>query len=488
MLSMSRWLAAVCLLVAAGLTLAEEIDPDELPRNPVQLPDGTKTYHVRYLNRNWREATTRVLQTRVLHHPEDICFEAKFAIIQNGIIKLLRNKGRVVCNDPQHIRYARKLIRGDNIWLCGILKAAADGSGVEFHVEDIRKMKGDLQRAQSHFGRLLERRDAKGLITLGNSITKILTSNMFDFNEHDQFLELRSKAWTKALLLMEKQLAKDDAAGLFAVALKWKDLLHKTHKYHQTIQKVLTIDPTHHDASRIAVEEIGLVKFRDKWMAKDEKVRLVERERENQSKIARNEKEEEAAIAKRLEEAKGARHRLLTKYQTSLRTRDVKALEVAYRSLGEAIRHSPDEEFGRRAVAILANVGDPYAVWPGLDMAVKTDLSAVRCEAFKTLAWLASENALEVLATSLQAERDVNTARVGIDAIVMGSGKPRQSIKALVNGLNNPDKAIVSEIVTGLRRLTGLKHANKDAWVNWWSENSENETLPVARRKAEDPK
>jgi hypothetical protein len=478
---LSKWLVTIVLLIAADMIAAGEVDPDELPRNPVLLPDGTKTYHVRYLHRNWREATSQVLQTRVLHHPEDVCFEAKFADISDGVLKLLSNSGRIICNDPQHVRYAQRLLRGDNIWLCGILKAREDGNGVEFHVEDIRKMKGDLQRAQSHFARLQERKDAKGLISLGNDISKILTSNMYDFNEHDQFLELRTKAWTRALLLMEKQLGKDDAAGLYALALKWKDLLHKTHKYHQTIRKVLKIDSTHHDASRIAVEEIGLVKFRGKWMTKDKKVSLVEKEREKQDKIARSERETKAAAAKRFEEAKANRFKLLTKYQVSLRTRDVKALERAYRSLGEAIRNSPDEDFGRRAIEILGNVGDPYAVWPGLDMAVKTELPSVRCHAFRTLAWLGTENALEVLATSVQAEKDIEAARICIKAIVTSGGKPRRSIKALVSGLSNPDKAIVDAVVNGLRKLTGLKHADKDAWVNWWSENSENEKLPIAR-------
>ncbi len=476
-------IGALCVAVLWPLACAwaENIDPDELPRNPVLLPDGTKTYHVRYLDRNWRETTPEVLQKKGLQQAEDICFESKFAGFSKDLLTLF-NKGRVVCNDPHLTRYIQKLNRGDNIWICGTLRPASDGQSMEVKVEDIRRMKGDLMRAQAHYARMTERKDAKGLIQLGRDLTTLLGSNMFDFNEHDQFLELRTKCWTAALVWMEKELAPDDAAGLFAVALKWKDLLNKTYMYHQLIHKVLALDPGHGEASRIAVDEMGLVKFRGKWMDLSERSRLLDDERAHDVSDTDSRKPANDAANRSIEEARRERVALLMKFQSAIRTHDFKALEKTYRDFGDAIRTSPDPQFGLQSIHILAHAGDPYAVWPGLDVAVKTALPSVRQHAMSALAWLGSENALEVLATALQAERDPETARVAIDALLAGTGRPKLTVKAMVDGLSNPTGAVTNELVKGLNGFTGLNLADKDAWINWWTTNRNKNEAPVAER------
>src|SRR5207244_541002 len=124
--------------------------------------------------------------------------------------------------------------------------------------------------------------------------------------------------------------------------------------------------------------------------------------------------------AREREHAVTERPALLTTAQIALCTSDPKRRDGAIRSLGESIEKTIDPGFGELGVDILANLNDPAAVFPGLDLAIKNKSADVRKSAFEALIFRTGikedqQIALGVLADALKTEKDMAAAKSGIE-------------------------------------------------------------------------
>lgn len=477
-----RVLGALLLALCAALPAwaANVIDPDDLPREEILLPDGSKVYNVRYLNRNWRQTTPDVLLAKRIQDTEDVCFETKFDIVENKAVKLFGQNGQIVCFDESKLKEMKTYMRMDNVWICGKLRPVKEGAGLELVLVDIARLPEDLVLCRNRLSTLEKRKDAEGLLELGHRITKILEQVLRDFNQHEQFMILRSKAWSQGLTLKEQQLAEDDVDGMYALAEKWVELLRKTSKRNELVLRILRRDPEHRKASRVAREELDMVLHEGRWKTKKERDADVAAQLEQ---VARMDAEKRAALeAKRRQQEAAMRERaqILVKYQIAIRTADgVKELEGAIESLGKAIQNSPDPRFGRQGVEVLASIGDPSAVYPGLDAAAKSEFPEVRRDTFAVLAWRGGENALKTLAHSLRKEWEPAVVRSGVEALVRRGDRP--ALEALIDCLQAEDRKVQAEVTEGLKSLTRVANPDRDAWLKWWSENKERkDLLPTA--------
>lgn len=465
--------ALVLLSVTFGLGLgnAEEFDPDQLEQVVITLNNGTEVLHVRHQNRLWRKAEVHELAATTLPGGPQICFVAKYQGQEDGVIKLLKCRGRVVVQDPGLVKLLKPLRLGENVWICGKLRKSEQTRRLELVVADIRKTRGDLALARDGIQRMIAAGNASGLIAEGRRIARLLKTSIYDFGVREGLQIEQRRAWRTGLKLKELKLGEDDVEGRYELALEWERLLNRRSEAYRLIRDALRINPDHVEASRVAFDQMGMRKIDGKWITREEHDR----------RVAAGPQKEPATTGPAIVASDPtifdgvalarARQRLLTLHQTALRTRDIKRLEEAFKALGKAIRHTSDPTFGRMGVKILANSGDPSAVWPGLDQAIHTSFPIVRQDAYEALVWLGNESALGVLSLALRSEKDPACARVGVQAIVDRGVRNRQEIETLVSGLDNANPEVVAEVVSGLARLTGQQQADRDAWKNWWIAN-----------------
>ncbi|MCW8133543.1 MAG: HEAT repeat domain-containing protein [Planctomycetota bacterium] len=465
------------LLCAQGWAAMPTIDPDELPRKEIPLPDGTKVYEIEYQNRRWRLTTADILLTKLVIDNSDVCFEAKFSHLNGKDVVLFQAQGKIICLEEAKLKEFKTLQRMDNIWLCGKLRENKAGTGVEMNLVEVARLPEDLVLCKNRLEALEKRKDANGMMELGARITKILEQALRNFNEHDQFLTLRSKAWFEGLTLMEQQTAPDDVDGLFAIGEKWVDLLRKTQRRNEIVLRILRTDPDHRKASRIARDEMGLVRMPDgKWVTPEERLRLNQ---ESEAEAAKQDAEKRAAMEAKVrlrEEAVKERAQILVKYEVAIRTAEgVKELEGAIESLGKAVQSTIDPKFGRQGVDVLASIADPAAVFPGLDLAAKSEFPEVRRDVYATLAWRGGDNALKTLSHALRKESEVGVVKSGVDSLVRRGDRP--ALETLMDCLQSEDAKVQAEVVEGLKVLARTNLSGKDAWLKWWETNKDKKDL-----------
>ena len=467
---------ALFLLAFAGPLAAQElVDVDELPRTEIPLANGGRVFNVRYLNRNWRETTVEELQRKNLLDPEDLCFEAKYESMEKDNVKLLGQSGHVVCGDADKQKVFKSLQRLDSVWLCGTLHPLPENRGVEFRVTEVLRLPPDIERMTSLVERSRKREDGDRLIEIGQQISRMLVSNLYTFDEHMRFTNLRTEAWTAALAVKEKKLAPTDADGAYALAESWYELLRRTAKRRELIRRALRVDPEHPQASRVAVEELGLIKHEGRWMTKEEREQLVVSEAQKQQEHEAQTKELQAVKARQREEAVRQRLERLARYEEAVRmAQDPKALEGALRSLGEAVQSTPDPVFAFRGTDLLAQHADPAALW-GLTLAAKSESAAVRQDIYEALAWRGEDASLRALAAALGTDENVHAVRGGVEALVRRRDKT--ALAALMDSLKNAEAGATPEILEGLRQLTNRDERDKQGWQRWWEMNRNRDDL-----------
>jgi hypothetical protein len=244
-------------------------------------------------------------------------------------------------------------------------------------------------------------------------------------------------------------------------------------RYRVCILKCLEIDPDHARASRVAQDQFGMERFEGKWQRHEDVEEMVKSKKEEQLRIESANKVRLEKLAKDRERAVTERPALLNGAQIALCTSDPKRREGAIRSLAESIQTSLDPGFGEEGVDILANLNDPAAVFPGLDLAIKNTAPEVRKSAFEALVFRGGikedqQVALGVLADALKAEKDPATAQTGIDGLV-SLGKP--AVGTLIAGLANSEKPVCEEIIEALKSSTKQTLTTKEAWEDWYSKN-----------------
>lgn len=463
-------------------------DPDTFERQVVPLPGGAKMERLVHLDRPWRMVTQEKLAERVLEDATlDVCFEAKFASFGDGEMKLFKQKqGAITLTDPRLKAYVKDHLKGnDNVWLCGTLRVnPRNARELELIVADVIKRENDLGLFGKKVARLERAGDMAGLKKTGAEIGAHLKSAVVALNERPAFEALQSRAWDAYLALKEKQTALDDADACFELATEYQELRNRTDLHDQWIRKCLRIDPEHPRASVIASNRLLMVKYKGVWITRDDHKAILAEQAKEDARLAAAAEEEEARRLAQRRVAEKDRLKRLTELQRALRTPNGDELEAALRALGEDVRVSPDPEFGRKGIAILANINDPYAIWPGLDSAAKSELGEVRLDAYQALAWRGNEQALRALSDALLRETEPGTAKGGVKALVVRGGRP--AVQALVDCLRSEDEKIVAEVVEGLRLITRENLAAKNDWQRWWDENKDRKSLPFD--KPEDAK
>jgi hypothetical protein len=462
---------------------AESINVDELPHNVIQLPNGARAEVILFHGVNYRSVGPEVLVGNNDADP-DVCFEAKYDSIGGGKIKLFGLPGTLIVEDRDLAKSALEFKRADNVWFCGSLHKTKDGKSIELTVSDMQRQLPDLeryskriQRFERRFSDNMPREErmviAESAIDLGHRIDQDMKQTINNFGDYDRLGALRDKAYEVGLENKEKALKSDDADGWFALGEQWKELRRKMPRYRVCILKCLEIDPDHARASRVAQDQFGMERFEGKWQRHEDVEEMVKSKKEEQLRIESANKVRLEKLAKDRERAVTERPALLNGAQIALCTSDPKRREGAIRSLAESIQTSLDPGFGEEGVDILANLNDPAAVFPGLDLAIKNTAPEVRKSAFEALVFRGGikedqQVALGVLADALKAEKDPATAQTGIDGLV-SLGKP--AVGTLIAGLANSEKPVCEEIIEALKSSTKQTLTTKEAWEDWYSKN-----------------
>jgi len=467
--------ALAALVLAATSFAAQTVNVDELPHKAIDLPNGSRAVVIVYNEHNWREVDASVLAGDDARDP-DICFEAKFdSVVQPDKVKLFGLPGTLIADDRIRQKAAADFKRGDNAWFCGTLRRGRDGKSVELVLHDILKLPADLQRYEARITTLEKRNDPESLIELGHKIEQQRNQNIGGFSDFDKLGQLKDRAFEVGLTLKEKQLKADDADGLFALALQWRDLRRKNARFRELVQRCLQADPDHPKASRVAEEELGMQKFEGRWLHREEAERIAqEREAVRVRQDAARRAELEARARER-DAAVANRPLLLLTYQAALRGSDPKARENAMRSLGEAIQQSPDSGFGELAVDLLANLADSATANIGLDLAGHSSLPEVRRQVLEALIWRGGNRDAQAFATAsalLKAERDTAVVHAAVEALVATQDKNKNAAaQALIQALPNPERSARDEIMEGLKIITKQPHSTREAWEAWWAKN-----------------
>lgn len=463
-------------------------NPDTFERTYMPLPDGSKIEYVSFGGRRWRVVKQEIMHDRIVERQGlEVCFEAKFATFGDDEVKLYKQRqGTVTVTDPRAKAYIKDHLKiNDNVWLCGTLRTnPRNNRELELILVDIIKRDNDLRLFNAKVARLVKAGDMDGLKKVGNEIKEHLKTAIVPLNEQDEYVILQNKAWDTYLELKEKTVAINDADACFDLASEYLELRSRTNKRNDWIRKCLRIDPDHPRASVIASNELDMIKHKGLWITKEDFQRIKAQEEREKERLEQESQAQAAKLANLRRDAEKERLKRLTELQRALRTRDGKQLEAALRALGEAVQKSPDPEFGRKGIAILANINDPYAIWPGLDFAAKSELGEVRLDAYQALAWRGNEQALRALSDALLRETDAGTAKGGVKALVVRGGRP--AVQALMDCLRSEDAKVVAEVLEGLRLITRENMSAKNEWLRWWDENKTRKSLPFD--KPEDAK
>jgi HEAT repeat protein len=352
---------------------------------------------------------------------------------------------------------------------------------VELVMYDLKKLPDDIPRSEAMLGRYLRDKttSADQYLDLGNKMDKLQRSNIYNNQQVEKLITLRNQCWTTALEMREATTAPDDANAFFLLSQQWDDLLHKTNKRRDLLRKALQIDPDHPGASKVA-RDLGLVKDKKtgRWITRDEYERMVAEENERKKKSELLDEQAKIARAKVREKAIAERPRELARFQSALKTDDLKAQDGALESLSEATQNSLDPVFARQGVQILAQSPSLGAAVKGLGMALKNEAPEVRQDAFEALIWRGGPEAFKTIQTGLLAESNVDTARAAIGALVSRADKEAAGV--LVESLESPQPAVVMDAVAALKAITGVNQPGKDAWVKWWKENKDKPDLKLS--------
>lgn len=466
------------ILLTGGVAWSEGESPriavDELPRVPIELPDGSKTSCVRYLGRLWRECSPAELQRQELENT-DVCFEAKFAELRKNRLHLHNQKLVVVCDNVAARRAGRILKRLDNVWFVGTLRRSRNRKTLELHLFDFVRLPADLKRFEIQMAAFLKRGDGDALIELGHRIAAH-QREIGDFGEFGKLAELKMRCWKKGLELKAKQLPPDDAEGRFALAQQWLSLLNKRAQYRKTVLQTLRIDPNHPGAARIAAEDFGYVKFEGRWMAKSERERILAERRAARERSTAAEKQKRARFNARVRRAVKERERRLLVSLAALRVSDPKRRDAALASFGEAARDALEPIFAERAVRLLAEVPDGEAVRAGLGVIVHSPEIEVRREVYEALAWRADNNSLDLLTASLSSEKDFAALKAGANALAALRSRP--AAEALFRILKRSEPRTEKAVVSGLKNMLRPELRDKKQWLQWWAAHEKDKRLP----------
>ena len=478
-------IASLALLPAAS---AETVNVDELEHAIISLPNGQRAEVVRYNGIPYRVVNPEILTGKDDSDP-DVCFEAKFdSVIQPNQVKLFGTQGTLIVENRDALRVASGFKRSDNVWFCGSLRKNKAGNGLEFQVVDMQKQLEDLDRYAKKITRLekklseanMSREDrmviAESAIDLGRRIeADIKNSNLPDFSQFDRIGGLRDKAYEVGLDNKEKAIKPDDADAFFELGEQWMEYRHKAQNFRRLVLKCLSLDPDHLRASRVADEKFGLVKFEGKWLRKEDVEDIEKGKQADQAKLEEARKAQAARFKAEQERAVAERPALLMKLQAALCTNDPKKRDGALETLGNAIHESLDPGFGVQAVDILANLQDHSAVYPGLDLAIQSQWSEVRRQAYEALAWRSSavkddqDTALKLMIGALQKEKNLPAAEAGIDALLAAGSNP--ALGALVAALSTNEAPVRQKIIAGLNTAKRQNLSTREEWEKWWQVN-----------------
>ena len=479
---LSVGIAAALLFTARAF--AESVSVDELPHSVIQLPNGVRAEVIHYNGVNYRVVGSEILNGNSDTDP-DVCFEAKFdSITSPHQVKLFGTQGVLIVENTETLKAAADFKRADNVWFCGTLHKS--GKSIEFLVADMQKQLPDIERYNRRIN-LLNKELSKNMpreermvlsenaIDLGRRIeSDMKQSTLGNFGEYDKLGAIRDHAYDVGLESKEKAIKADDAEAYFELAEQWKEYRHKLPKFRELVLKCLKLDPEHARASRVAEEQFGMQKFEGGWIRKEQMDEILKGKADDLKRLEAAKKATAERFARDQEREVAERPAKLSKLQLALCTNDPKRRDGALESASKAINESIDPGFGVQAVDILANLQDHSVIYPALDQASKSQWAPVRREAYEALAWRSVVKddqvmALKVLTDALKNEKDVATARIGVEALVAANSKP--AMGALVASLATAEPAIRDEVVAGLKTATKQTLASKEEWENWWQNN-----------------
>lgn len=445
------------------------INIDDLPHKTIALPNGNQAEVITFNDHNWRVIDPSVLNTAEARDP-DVCFEAKFDMfVPPDRLRLFGIQGMAVLDEKLRRRAQTEFKRNDNVWLCGTLRTNVGGKKVEFSAVELVKQPPDNVKYEARIRKLEAEGQADRMIELGHRIEQ-QTKQDVGFNDFDKLIGLRDKAFDLGLQMKEKSLRAEDADGHYALGVQWRDLRRRSSKFRELVRKALAIDPDHPNASRVAEDELQMVKTGRRWVSKTEFERMEEDRKVEQVRQTNAEAVAREAQVRARQQAAAERPARILAQVTALANADEAARAPAIAALGDAIQQTIDPGFADEAVDLLVNSGDA-GVDAALQAAAKNDLPEVRRIVLEALAWRgqSAPQAVTLLGQFLSSEKDLATYKSGLGAA--RGLRPRLAAGALVSALSNVDRGARDEAIEALKAVTQQQLTTKEAWEGWWAQN-----------------
>ncbi len=482
-----RHIIIALVLFTVGHVAAENVDSiDALPHRTMVLPNQTTIELLKLNDTEYKRITTDILSGKV---PDGIpvCVEIRFgALTPDGRIALLDSTGLLVAESSRVLQKAKELKNGDNISAFGTLRVGSNGRDVELALTELFKESSDLQRLRASKAALEKRAGtidvksddaetlAQDVLALGNRAVRAAGKKFVAGNDNFELGALATSAFTLGLELKEsaiKARRPDDADSYYVLGVQYHELLrNNVHKFKDSIKQCLELDPAHPGAGQLAEQhpELDLHKFESRWYsaAKIEEILAVRAERDRALKMI----EEEHALAVHNHiEAEGP---ILSKrIVADLASEDTGRSAAALEFYADILDLEP--AVGAPLVSAISELDHPNAL-TALKLASRTKQKAIRALAYEALVWRSNraqerEQTLSLLCDALKVEKDTDTTKSGVDALVSRGDK--SAIGALVCSLSSDESDVRTAVMAGLHTATHESFKTPADWDAWWKKN-----------------
>lgn len=244
-----RWILTGLSLLIAGSGTAVETDFKE---RVLDTPSG-QIVIVTYKGEDFRRVLIEDLDLAERWHGQSICVEGKFEDVI-GTIRLGTERYMVLSllGSNIHLLYPEHLgrpalIRGDNVWVGGMIEQEPGGDRPRIRVRGLTKLPNDKELFDERFGRYRQQGNYRQLIELGHWIGKA-SETSGAFVDHDVYKRMQRKAYKEGLSTWARESDPNAADVQYHIGSEYLNLLNDTLNADRHMLRCVAIDPKHKKA------------------------------------------------------------------------------------------------------------------------------------------------------------------------------------------------------------------------------------------------
>lgn len=225
-----------------------------LKEKKVRAPAGQDIVLVTYRGEDFRRVMPEDLDRPENWRGQHVCVEGKFSEVA-GTQTLAGEDHQVLllAGSAVQMLYPTRLgplglIRGDNIWIGGIVEAGPAASAVRIRVRGVHKLANDSELFEERYARYDAANDWRELLSLGDWMAKA-SDTAVGLMEVDDYRRRQKKAYHRGLAVWSATSNQNDAEEQYRIAKKYLDLLNDTLNAQRHLLRCVAVDPAHKAAT-----------------------------------------------------------------------------------------------------------------------------------------------------------------------------------------------------------------------------------------------